>query len=136
MRGRARESGGLGPMRHRLGITVAAALVAATGIVANPAPATAAWVASLNVKFDAFDIVGDGAGRVTSDDGGIDCTQSPGGVASGDCSQSYTLANFASSYDVVLTLNPATGSYACKSGITDCSADGSTRELPVQLTMG
>jgi hypothetical protein len=103
---------------------------------ARPQPVSANWAASLNVSFTVTDFIGDGSGRVTSDDGGIDCSYN-GDVQSGDCAESYTqIADFVSQITVTLTIDPAVNAYACKEAATDCGLRDQTLTREVTFLRG
>jgi hypothetical protein len=115
------------PKRGRHGVAaVIALLIAMAGLGIGPRPVAAAWSGSINV----YIADGDGTGRVTSDDGGVDCTLG-NDRTSGDCEQSYVWADFLTSVLIEITYTPATGSYVCLSGTTSCTTSGA----PVSYTL-
>jgi hypothetical protein len=118
----------------RLSASVATVLVGVTGLLANPAPAAAAWERTLTISFGAGEGFGDGRGRITSDDGAIDCTWGPG--ATGDCSEHYVFPDFVTSHDVTLTIDPDPGSYACRSGVIGCDQSGATLYQAMSFSAG
>jgi hypothetical protein len=110
-------------------------VMATAGWVATPAPAAAAWNRTLSISFYDGNGYGDGQGRVTSDDGGIDCSYNNGST-SGDCSEAYVTADFVASFDVTLSLNPAYGSFGCTAYTGDCDDGGGTIAWTVHFLRG
>ena len=100
----------------------------------TPKPALAAWERVLTVDFFSNGDYGSGKGRVTSDDGAIDCSADTG-FESGDCSEHYVLPNFQTSYEVTLTMTPATGSYVCLSTTNLCQPGGGAQTFPVHFDL-
>ncbi|HEX2550380.1 MAG TPA: hypothetical protein VHK64_02200 [Nocardioidaceae bacterium] len=113
-------------------VVLAAAALALAGTAVTPRPVAASWEHTLSISLVSSGDLGDGTGRVTSDDGGIDCSWS-NFIPSGDCSEHYVLPNFQTSYDVTLTFNPGPGTYACTNGFNGCAATGSNAALPVHF---
>jgi Divergent InlB B-repeat domain len=105
--------------------TIAAIAIALSSQLAAPPAAQAAWTRNLTIDFYRDVNFGDGRGRVTSDDGAIDCSYD-GGSRSGDCSEHYILPDFQTTYVVQLTLDPGVGSSACVRTQFGCSAEGVT----------
>ncbi|HET9852795.1 MAG TPA: hypothetical protein VFP56_09845 [Candidatus Limnocylindrales bacterium] len=112
----------------RLLAVIAAIAVAAAGQLAHPSPAWASWGGSISVSFGN----GDGAGRVTSDDDGIDCRYANGG-ASGDCSQTYIFPDFQSSVLVTITYTPSQGSYLCVGSAGGCVTSGAPHSVTLEF---
>lgn len=110
--------------------TIAALAITLSSQLAAPPAAHAAWTRTLTIDFYRDVNFGDGRGRVTSDDGAIDCSYD-GGSRSGDCSEQYILPDFLTTYLVKLTLNPGIGSSACVSGQFGCAAEGVTLTVDV-----
>ena len=120
---------------RRAAVGLVALALAIAGLAATPQPVAASWERTLSVQFAFGENLGDGAGHVTSDDGGIDCTWS-GYAASGDCSEHYVLPNFQTSYDVTLTFDPNTGSVACTNVSSGCAATNENAALPIHFDLG
>ncbi|HET7182147.1 MAG TPA: hypothetical protein VFI15_07955, partial [Candidatus Limnocylindrales bacterium] len=111
---------------------LAALLASAAGLgPGGVQPVAAAWTASINVYVND----GDGVGRVTSEDGGIDCAFGDG-RATGDCSESYTYADFVGNVSVSIRYIPATGSYVCDPAHTGCVTSGSDVGFNVDFARG
>ena len=94
-----------------------------------PGPVHAEWTRTLSVEFFSSSIVGGGKGRVTSDDGGIDCSYDTGAV-SGDCIEVYVVTDVISSFQVTLTFTPAEHSYLCLDSGISCYENGSAQSVP------
>ena len=102
----------------------------------RPSSVQATWSATLSVWFAINDFVGDGLGRVTSDDGNIDCSFD-GDVKSGACTHTYSqIADFVSQFTVKLTIDPAASSYACYEGSTGCGGRDETLLRDVTFNRG
>lgn len=114
---------------------VVALTLATAGLAATPRPVAATWERTLSVGFLQSSTVGDGRGRVTSDDGGIDCSYNAG-ATSGDCSEHYVLPNFQTYYDVTLTFDPDATSIACTAGAGGCAAAAQNAALPIHFDLG
>ena len=111
-------------------ISLALAVMLANGAGLVPGgvqPVAASWQGSITVYPD-----GDGSGRVTSDDGGIDC-----GYAnlrnSGDCSQTYIWPDFQSSVVVTLMFQPAPDSKVCLDSVPGCVESGAAYEISYEF---
>lgn len=102
--------------------------------LSSPTPAYA-WERTLTVTFYNGGGYGDGKGHVTSDDGAIDCSYNAG-VTTGDCSEPYIFADFLSTYDATLTLDPDPGSYVCLSTTNLCQPNGATQTFPIHFDRG
>lgn len=115
-------------MNRRILALVGMVVMAAGGQLAAPGPVAASWSGSITVFF----ATGDGAGRVTSDDGGIDC-----GYAndrnSGDCSQSYVFPDSVRSVLVTITYTPATGSHICVDSAGGCVTNGAPHSVTLEF---
>ena len=90
-------------------------------------PAAAAWTRTITMN-----IVGDGDGTLTSDDGEILCLAA-GGAQSGDCVETYVVPDFIDHIDLVLTWDPATGSYVCVT-FGDCYPGGATQTRTITIS--
>jgi hypothetical protein len=109
--------------------------LAVGGLAASPRAVAASWERTLTVSFAAGENAGEGAGRVTSDDGGIDCSYLDYNT-SGDCSQHYVLPSFSTTYDVTLTFDPVTGTVACTNVYSGCGTKSASVALPIHFDMG
>ena len=102
----------------------------------RPEPVRAEWAATLDVSFLWNDNVGDGSGRVTSDDGYIDCSWN-GDFTSGDCREVYTgIADFIESISVTLYIDPNVSSFACANDATNCGSRDQTLTRTVTFLRG
>jgi hypothetical protein len=109
--------------------------MSAGGLLLTPAPVAAAWERVLTVDFFSDGNYGNGAGRVTTDDGGIDCTQDRG-FESGDCSEHFVFPDFLPYYDVTFTYDPADGSYVCVLAVMVCYEGGATQTRTIRFERG
>lgn len=119
-------------LRRAASLAMILALANAAGLVPGGVPhAAAAWSGSINVYVN----TGDGAGRVTSDDGGIDCVFADN-RATGDCEQTYVWADLLSSVLVGITYTPATGSYVCLIDTLSCTTSGAPVSYNLEFKRG
>lgn len=126
-----------GRLMRRIIAAAFGVLMVSASAALHPAPVAAAWERNLTVTFYSGINFGDGRGRVTSDDGGIDCSYDQG-VRSGDCTEHYILPDFQASYTVTLTLDPGVGSFVCVETQFGCQSEGvnATVEVAFSRTSG
>src|SRR5262245_41148930 len=102
-----------------------AAIVGLSGLAVSARPVAALWDRMLKVFIYADGVnFGDGSGRVTSDDGLIDCHWPPDESGYGTCSANYLFPELLPSADVTLTFDPSDGSYVCLTSATTCYENG------------